>query len=115
MQIREALEVFGWISDYSRPGSIRPSADANTTERSSTIATIDNTKVEVWLDKKETYEVRFKEVKEICFMSIDKAHIATILELSTPKKMFNALDHNYSARIAACLRQLLHDCQATSK
>ncbi len=48
-------------------------------------------------------------------MSIDKAHIATILELSTPKEMFNALDHNYSARIAACLRQLLHDCQATSK
>ena len=45
-------------------------------------------------------------------MSVDKFHLATILELSTSKEMFEAFDKNYSATNAARLRQLLRDCQA---
>ncbi len=89
-------------------------ADATTTEGSSAIPMIDNAKVEGWWDKKETYEGGFEQAKKKCFMSVDKAHLATILELSTPNEMFNALDKKYSATNAARLRQLLRNCQANS-
>ena len=56
----------------------------------------------------------FEQAKKKCFIGLDKAHLATILELSTPKEMFNALDKKYSATNAARLRQLLRDCQAIS-
>ena len=47
-------------------------------------------------------------------MSVDKSHLATILELSSPKEMFKALDKKYSATNAAYFCQLLRDCQAIS-
>ena len=36
-------------------------------------------------------------------MSIDKFHLAIILELSTSKMIFEALDKKYSASNSACL------------
>ncbi len=56
----------------------------------------------------------FEQAKKKCFISVDKAHLATILELFTPKEVFNALDKKYSTTNAARLRQLLRDCQAFS-
>ena len=88
--------------------------DVTTTKESSAIPTVDDAKVKAWLDKKETYEVGFEQTRKKCFMSVDKAHLAAILELSTPREMFNALDKKYSATNAARLRQLLCDCQAIS-
>ena len=70
--------------------------------------------LESWLGEKETYEVGFEQAKKKCFMSVDKPHLATILELSDPRDMFDALDRKYSASNAARLRQLLRDCQAIS-
>ncbi len=64
--------------------------------------------------EKETYKVGFEQAKKKCFMSVDKTHLATILELSDPKDMSNALDQKYSASNAARFRQLLCDCQAVS-
>ena len=56
--------------------------------------------------------MEFEETKKKCFMSVDKSHLATILELSTPKEMFKVLDKKYSATNIACLRQLFRNCQA---
>ena len=75
---------------------------------------MDISEVEEWLDKKEAYEVGFEQAKKKCFMSVDKSHLATILELSTSEEMFEALDKKYSATNAARLRQLLRNCQAIS-
>ena len=75
---------------------------------------VNKTALEAWLGEKETYEVGFEQAKKKCFMSVDKTHLATILELSDPKDMFDALDQKYSASNAARLRQLLRDCQAVS-
>lgn len=61
------------------------------------------------MEKKETYEVGFEQAKKKCVMSVDKAHLAMILELSTPKEMFNALKKKYPATNAAHLRQILPD------
>ena len=47
-------------------------------------------------------------------MSVDKTHLATILELFDLKDMFNTLDQKYSALNAARLCQLLRNCQAVS-
>ena len=47
-------------------------------------------------------------------MSVDKSHLATILELSTLEEMFEALDKKYSATNAVCFHQLLCDYQAIS-
>lgn len=66
------------------------------------------------VDKKEAYEVGFEQAKKKCFMSVDKTHLATILKLSDPKDMFNALDKKYSATNVARLRQLLSDSQTVS-
>lgn len=55
----------------------------------------------------------FEQAKKKCFMSVEKARLATILELSTPKEMFNALG-KYSATNTAHLHHLLRDCQAIS-
>lgn len=49
-----------------------------------------------------------------CFMSVDKSHLATILELFSPKEIFEALDKKYSVTNSTYLRQLLRDCQAIS-
>ena len=89
-------------------------ANANNNERRRAISTIDNAKAETWLDEKETYEVEFEKTNRKCFMSVDKAHLASILELSTPKEMFNALDKKYLATNAIPLCQLFCDCQAIS-
>ena len=83
-----------------------------TTEEGNESPNIDTVKAKAWLDKKETYEVEFEQAKKECFMSVDKSHLATILELSSPKKMFKALDKKYSTTNAARLRQLLCNCQA---
>ena len=56
----------------------------------------------------------FEQAKKKCFMSVDKSYLATILELSSPKEMFEALDKEYFATHTARLRQLLRDCQAIS-
>ena len=45
-------------------------------------------------------------------MIVDKSHLAPILELSSPKEMFKALNKKYFATNTASLRQLLCDCQA---
>lgn len=37
----------------------------------------------------------FEQAKKKHFMSVDKMHLVTILELSDPKDMFNALDKKY--------------------
>ena len=75
-----------------------PSATTpTTTEASSASSTVDTAKVEAWLDKKEAYEVGFEQAKKECFMSVNKSHLATILELSTSEEMFEALDKKYSA------------------
>ncbi len=66
------------------------------------------------MEEKETYEVGFEQAKKKCFLSVEKTLLATILELSDPKDMFDALDQKYSASNAARLRQLLCDCQAVS-
>lgn len=66
------------------------------------------------MGEKETYEVDFEPAKKKYFMSVDKPHLATVLELSNPRDMFDALDRKYSASNAARLRQLLRDCQAIS-
>lgn len=47
-------------------------------------------------------------------MSVDKSHLATILELFSPKEIFEALDKKYSVTNSTYLRQLLRDCQAIS-
>ena len=47
-------------------------------------------------------------------MSMDKTHLATILELSDPRDMFDTFDQKYSASNVARLHQLLRDCQAVS-
>ena len=86
----------------------------NTTETRSASPNVDIAEVEAWLDRKEAYEVGSEQAKKKCFMSVDKFHLATILELSTSKEMFEALDKKYSATNAARLRQLLRDCQAIS-
>ncbi len=57
----------------------------------------------------------FQQAKKKFFMSVDKVHLATILELSTPKEMFNAIDKKYLATNAARICQLFCDCQAISK
>ena len=85
-----------------------------TTATSSASSSANISAVEIWLEKKEDYEVGFEQAKKKCFMSVDKSHLATILELSNPKEMFEALDKKYSATNAARLRPLLRDCQAIS-
>lgn len=50
----------------------------------------------------ETYEVGFEKAKKKCFMSVDKSHLTTILELSDPKDMFSALDKKYYTATNAC-------------
>lgn len=116
MQIRETLEVCGWVSNSPGSGSSISSFKCNysTTETSNASLTGDISAVETWLDKKETYEVGFEQAKKKCFMSVDKSHLATILELSSPEEMFEALDKKYSATNSARLRQLLRNCQAIS-
>ncbi len=89
-------------------------ATTSTTEMSSASPTVDISAVETWLDKKETYEVGFEQAKKKCFMSVDKSHLVTILEISSPKEMFEALDKKYSVTNSARLRQLLRNCQAIS-
>lgn len=96
------------------PRSLPSNATTSTTETSNASLTGDISAVETWLDKKETYEVGFEQAKEKCFMSVDKSHLATILELSSPEEMFEALDKKYSATNSARLRQLLRNCQAIS-
>ena len=96
------------------PRGLPLSTTGTTTEGGSESPNVDTAKAEAWLDKKETYEVGFEQAKKKCFMSVDKSHLATILELSSPKEMFEALDKKYSASNAARLRQLLCDCQAVS-
>lgn len=61
------------------------------------------------MEKKETYEVRFEQAKKKCVMSVDKAHLAMIMELSTTKEMSNAPEKKYPATNAAHLRQRLPD------
>ncbi len=75
---------------------------------------VNKTASEVWLGEKEAHEVGFEQAKKKCFISVDKTNLVTILELSDPKDMFNALDQKYSTSNAARLRQLLCDCQAVS-
>ncbi len=88
---------------------------AGTAETESDLDHLGNkTALEAWLGEKETYEVGFEQAKKKCFMSVDKTHLATLLELSYPKDMFDALHQKYSASNAARLRQLLCDCQAVS-
>ena len=97
------------------PGPDPPSATTTTiTEAGTASPTVDTAKIEAWLDNKETYEVGLEQAEKNYFMNVDMAHLATILELSTPKEMFNALDKKYSATNAARLLQLLCDCQAIS-
>ena len=64
---------------------------------------VNNTALEAWLEEKETYEVGFEQAKKNCFMSVDKTYLATILELSDLKDMFDALDQKYSISNAAHL------------
>ena len=85
-----------------------------TTETRSASPFVYVSEVEVLLDKKEVYELGFELAKKKCFMSVDKSHLATIRELSTSEKMFEALDKKYSATNATRLRQLFCDCQAIS-
>lgn len=68
----------------------------------------------VSVDRKEAYEVLLKQAMNNYLMSVDKAYLAIILELCNPQDMFEALDYKYSATNAACLHQLLRDCQAIS-
>ncbi len=75
---------------------------------------MDISAVEIWLDKKETYQVRFKQAKKKCFISIDKFHLVTILKLSSPGKMFKTLDKKYFATNSTCLCQLFRNCQTIS-
>ncbi len=96
------------------PRGLPLSTTGTTTEGGSESPNVDTVKAEAWLDKKETYEVGFEQAKKKCFMSVNKSHLATILELSSPKEMFEALDKKYSATNAARLRQLLCDRQAIS-
>ncbi len=91
---------------YLRPPAI--------TEGGSESSNVDITKAKAWLEKQKNYEVGFKQAKKKCFMSVDKSHLATILELSNTKEMFEALDKKYSATKAASPRQLLRNCQAIS-
>ena len=74
------------------PRGLPLSTTGTTTEGGSESPNVDTAKAEAWLDKKETYEVGFEQAKKKCFMSGDKSHLVTILELSRPKKMFKALD-----------------------
>lgn len=67
----------------------------------------------MWLEK-ETYEVRFEQARKTCFITVDKTHLATILELGDHREIFNALDKKYLATNLARLRQLLRDCQSAS-
>lgn len=50
--------------------------------------TVDTAMVEAWLDKKEAVEVGFEQAKNKCFMSVNKFHLAKILEPPTVKEMF---------------------------
>lgn len=45
-------------------------------------------------------------------MSVDKYHLATILEPVISEEMFEALDKKYSTTNFTCLCQLFCDCQA---
>lgn len=87
---------------------------ASTTKTSSVSLTMDISAIEIQLDKKEAYEVGFEQTKKKCFMSINKSHLATILELSSPKEIFEALDKKYSATNSICLHQLFRNCPAIS-
>lgn len=78
-----------------------------TIETKSTSFFVNISEVEEWLDKKEVYELGFKQAKNKYFISVDKSHLVTILELSISKKMFQALNKKYSATNPACLHQLL--------
>lgn len=53
---------------------------------------VNKTALEVQLGKKETYKVGFEQVKKKYFMSVNKIHLVTILELSNPRDMFDTLD-----------------------
>ena len=96
------------------PRGLSLSKTSAITKRGSESSNVDITKAKAWLEKKENYEVGFKQAKKKCFMSVDKSNLATILELSNTKEMFEALDKKYSATKAACPRQLLRNCQAIS-
>lgn len=66
------------------------------------------------VDRKKAYEVSFEQAMKSYLMSVDRTYLAIILEIRNPQDMFEALDHKYSANNAACLHQLLRDCQAIS-
>lgn len=68
------------------------------------------TEVELWLDKKKTYDVGFEQSKKNCFMSVDKSYLAIILELFSPEEMFETFDKKYSVINSAYLHQLLRNC-----
>lgn len=94
------------------PRSLPLNAIAFTTKTIIASLNVDISAVETSLDKKKTYEIGFEQAKKKCFISVDKSHIAIILELSSPEKIFEAFDKKYSATNTACLRQLLRDYQA---
>lgn len=62
---------------------------------------VKRTILEAWLSEKETYEVGFEQAKKNFFMSVDKTHLATSLELSDPIDMFDTLDQKYFTSNAA--------------
>ena len=96
------------------PRDFPSTTTTTTTEANNASPNVDTAEVKAWLDRKDVYEVGYEQAKKKCFMSADKFHLATILELSISKEMYEALDKKYSAINAARLRQLLCDCQAIS-
>ena len=70
--------------------------------------------LEEWLGEKEIYEFGFEQTKKKCFINEEKTHLATILELSDPRNMFDIFDQKYSASNVARLCQLFCNCQAVS-
>lgn len=66
---------------------------------------IDIIKIKVWLDKKKAYKMGFEHAKKKYFISINKFYLAIILELSTLKKVFKALNKKYFTINTTCLHQ----------
>lgn len=66
------------------------------------------------IKKKEVYEMGFEQAKKKYYMSVNKSHLTTILELATPEKMFEAFNKKYSATNSTCFCQLFCNCQVIS-
>lgn len=80
------------------------------TKISNASPTVDISAVEIWLNKKKAFEIGIKNVKKICFISVDKCNL-TIWKLFSPKEIFKAFNKKHFTIIFVCLCQLFCNYQ----